>query len=761
MRLIITVFFIFLLACNQSASNEAGVSSASLSQGTGSAASIAHTTWTQYGGGADQSKYVVFNQINKSNLNELDIAWSYPTEDNAAYRYNPIIVDSVMYVLAKNNSLVAINLRTQKEIWIHANLNTMSKKGINYWESKDKKDKRIIFCTNNTLQALDAATGKSITSFGTNGYVNLKEGLDRAEATVFRSAPSTPGQIFEDRIILGVSPGEALFTAPGHIRAFNVITGKREWIFHTVPHPGEFGYDTWPKDAYKYVGGTNCWGEMSVDEKRAIVYIPIGSPTYDYYGGDREGTGLFGNCILALDARTGKRLWHFQTVHHDIWDFDLSAAPQLITVNHDGKQVDAVAQASKQGFLYVLNRETGEPLWPIEERPVPKSNMPGEKSWPTQPFPTVVPPFSRQALTADDINPYFTNEQKEIWKKRIALTKTGLFQPLSDQYEVITMPGANGGAIYGNTASNPSKGLMYIITMDKPSVYRLKKEDPQELNLPLAGKDSAQISAVYTQYCQTCHGANKEGGTGPVLKDINTRVNFDIFQAVVTGGKGLMPSFLHIGEQNILNLYKYLSGQRRRGGFPFGQQGEIPAPSGPVVATGGVPIPDSLKSMPFSRNILSKNYPEGIEPPAVRYVDGSTTSYGLGYPDLIGPPWSSIVAYDLNTGAIKWKRALGTVDSLGKDLGIPIGSQGKGMVVTQSGIIFSTCLDGSVYAYDEDNGNILWSYKFQRVPEGIPAMFQLDGKQYLVVCVTGPLVDKTKKESDVPREYAMFSLKNN
>ncbi|HTF30937.1 MAG TPA: PQQ-binding-like beta-propeller repeat protein, partial [Flavitalea sp.] len=418
-RMVITGATIMFLAGVHTACNTRGeINSAQISTATGSSGSVAHKTWTQYGGGADQSKYVELKQISKENVNQLEVAWVYPTKDNvSSYRFNPIIVDNVMYVLAKNNSLVALDVNTGKEIWIHANLNPASKRGINYWESKDRKSRRLLFCLNNTLQAIDANTGKSILSFGNNGSVNLREELGRDPATIARATSSSPGHVFEDLILLGSSPGEAWFSSPGHLRAYNVITGKLAWVFHTIPWPGEYGYETWPKDAYKYVGGVNTWGEITVDEQRGIAYFPLGSPTYDYYGGDREGNGLFGNSLLALDARTGKRLWHFQTVHHDLWDFDVAAAPQLITVTKNDKKTDAVAIATKQGFLFAFDRVTGEPLWPIEERPVTASEMPGEKSWPTQPFPTVLPPFSRQTITVDDINPYLKPEEKKQWMK--------------------------------------------------------------------------------------------------------------------------------------------------------------------------------------------------------------------------------------------------------------------------------------------------------------------------------------------------------
>jgi quinoprotein glucose dehydrogenase len=718
-----------------------------------------YKTWREYGGGPDQSKYTTLNQITKKNVNQLQIAWTYSTGDNVGtYKFNPLVVDNVMYVLAKNNSLVALDATNGKEIWIHTGLNTASKRGMNYWESKDRKDRRLIFCMNNTLQEIDAQTGKSILTFGTDGAVNLREGLDRDPETMTRVTSTSPGAIFEDLILLGMSPGENTFSPPGHLRAYNVITGKMAWIFHTIPHPGEYGYDTWPKDAYKYVGGVNTWGEISIDAKRGIAYFPLGAPTYDYYGADRIGKGLYGDCLLALDARTGKRLWHFQMVHHDLWDFDASAAPQLITVMHNGQKVDAVAQATKQGFLFAFNRVTGEPLWPVEERPVPKSTMPGEESWPTQPVPTVIPPFSRQVVTADDINPYFTAEQKEMWKKRIAAAHSGLFEPLSDQYETITMPGANGGAIHGNTAANPVKGYVYVSYQDKPSVYRLKKVEPDELRIPLSADETERAKTIYIQNCQGCHGVNHQGAVGPSLIDINNRVTFDNFKIVVGTGRGQMPSFLHLGDQNVTAAYKFLSsaqsqrgGARGRGGF---QSVDVTKIDGPVVATGGAPGGEEFQKMPVKP---MRDYPEGVTPPKVKYTDGSTTSYGLGYPNLLAPPWSAIAAYDLNTGKLKWKRALGNDDRLGgKDTGLPVGSQHKGMIVTATGIVFATCLDGRIYAYDEDNGNLLWSVKLPRVPDGLPTMYQVNGRQYLAICsVSDPI---NKSDINAPRQYIVFAL---
>ncbi|HEU5292382.1 MAG TPA: quinoprotein glucose dehydrogenase, partial [Cyclobacteriaceae bacterium] len=339
-----------------------------------------HTTWSHYGGSPDQSKYFNATQITRENVSQLQVAWNYPVGDDNFYNFSPIIVDTMMFVYAKNTSLIALNAVTGKEIWIHTNLRGVSRRGINYWESKDKKDKRLVFTLNNSLQEINALTGQTVTTFGNNGYVDLRVGLDRDPTSLRRVQAMMPGVVFEDLVILGSAPGENYFSAPGYVRAYNVVTGKLEWTFHTIPQPGEFGYDTWPKDAYKYVGAVNVWSEMTVDEKRGIVFLPIGSPTYDFYGADREGANLFGDCLVALDVRTGKRLWHYQTVHHDLWDYDLSSAPQLLTVNRDGRKIDAVAVATKHGFVFVFDRETGEPIFPIEEKPFPPSEMPGEKA---------------------------------------------------------------------------------------------------------------------------------------------------------------------------------------------------------------------------------------------------------------------------------------------------------------------------------------------------------------------------------------------
>jgi quinoprotein glucose dehydrogenase len=706
-----------------------------------------YKTWKDYGGGPDSSHFVDLKQIDKSNVNQLEVAWSYPTGDQRSYVFNPIVVDNVMYVQARNSSLVALDAVTGKEIWIHENLPGLATRGIAFWESKDRKDRRLIFALNNYLQEIDARTGKSILTFGSNGLVDLRQGLGRDPRTIVRIQPESPGRVFENLILLGSSPGEAYLSGPGDIRAYDVRTGKMAWSFHTIPHPGEEGYDTWPKDAWKYAGGTNTWGEITVDEKRGIAYFPTGSPTYDYYGADRTGSNLFGNCLLALDARTGKYLWHFQMVHHDLWDYDNNAAPQLITVRQNGRSIDAVSQATKQGFLFVFDRVTGKPLWPIEERPVPKSNMPGEQAWPTQPYPTVPPPFARQSMTADDVNPFIlTAEERAAWRDRISkMRNEGLFTPPGLE-ETISLPGARGGSNWGTSAANPTKGLVYLTTQDWPTIYKLSLEDPLAARRAAPSVEGAdQGRTIYERRCQSCHGIAGAGSAGgpPALSGSN-RLELDAFRQVVAGGRGDMPAFADLDAAAIGAVHGFLEagppsrGSSDRSGaasLATPKQSEMKREGGPVVASGGAPSGlDIPETEPRPSPLGGPEYPAGVEVPPNRYY----TDWGLypNQPYIIGPPWSAIVAYDLNTGTIKWRVPLGedarAAGEGAKNAGVFMAER-HGIIVTSTGLLFVATTDGKVRAHDEETGRILWTGTLPAGSEGVPAMYEVNGRQFLVV----------------------------
>ncbi|MEX2578505.1 MAG: PQQ-binding-like beta-propeller repeat protein [Verrucomicrobiales bacterium] len=725
-----------------------------------------HRTWRDYGGGPDQSKYVALNQITPENVANLERAWFYPTGDENRYQFNPVIVDSVMYVLAKGNSLVALNAATGEELWIHAHLRGIARRGINYWENADRSDRRLLFQMNDYLQAVDARTGESILTFGDDGLVDLREGLDRDPATVARVQSGTPGKIFEDLIILGSSPGENYLSAPGHIRAYNVITGEHVWTFRTIPHPGEYGYETWPEDAYRYVGGANAWGEISVDVERGIAFVPTGSPTYDYYGADRIGRNLFGSSLLALDARTGERLWHYQTVHHDLWDYDLAAAPQLITIRRGGREIDAVAVAGKTGYLYVFNRETGEPLWPIEERPVPPSDVPGEQAWPTQPIPAVIPPFAHQEMTAEDLNPYFlTPEERADWTARldtlVRTGRTGLFTPLSDKHETLALPGAVGGASWGNTAADPDEGIVYVYSIDWPSVY--PKLDRRDADAEPARSESMHPvqrgREIYAQSCETCHGADQAGtAVGPSLRGLERRFGLADFEQIVRSGQGEMPAFAHLDEEAAEALYRFLGGTR---------DGEVvELPEGPVVASGGAPGGQAVRPVTVQGGRLGPPYPEGVDVPEHRYyIDG----WGLEYSYIIRPPWSSITAYDLSRGTVRWKRPIGLDKHAAAEGGTNTGvlqAQRNGMIVTSTGLVFSTAKDWKIYAFDADDGDVLWSGDLSTGTEGLPALYEVNGRAYLVVTATTPLQwgrpgaedDPDPEEPRPQGGYVVFSL---
>jgi quinoprotein glucose dehydrogenase len=601
------------------------------------AASQDHTTWRDYGGASDSAQYSALKQIDKSNVSKLEVAWSYSTGDNNKYFFNPLVVDSTMYVLAKNNSIVALDAATGKEQWVFdtgRETRVITNRGLNYWQSKDGKERRLLFASNHALRALDARTGKLIESFGNGGSVNLKEGLGRDPNSFQLVQSITPGRVFEDLIIMGSATNQGYGSAPGDIRAYDVRSGKMMWTFHTIPHPGEFGYDTWPKDAWQKVGGANVWGEMSIDEKRGILYAPTASAKYNFYGANRAGANLFGDSLLALDARTGKRLWHFQMVHHDIWDYDDATAPKLLTVKHAGKSIDAVAQVSKQGFVWAFDRVTGKPLWPIEERPVPKTDMPGETTWATQPFPSKPPPFSRQKFTVDDLSPFLSAEDRAKFRDQILSARNeGLFTP-PGRGGTIQMPGNNGGANWGGAAVDPANGKLIVVSKDLPCLLRL---EPDKAPRPTVSPDVDEA--------------------------------------------------------------RYLSG------FGF------------MIASDGLAA--------------------------------------------IKPPWTSMTAYDLNDGTIKWSIPLGEVPELAakgiKNTGTHYPKVGP--VITAGGLVFTGTRDRKVRAFDVDNGKLLWESELEMALEGIPAVYEIGGRQYVVFCASAQVGLIPATQVKIRGSYVAFALK--
>lgn len=673
-----------------------------------------YTTWTEYGGSPESSQYSALKQINRSNVTQLEQAWFYPAGNNG-FRFgsNPIVVDGVMYVVGKNNAIVALDAATGKEIWVHDNGRVfgVSHRGLSYWQSKDGKDRRILFTASYLLHALDARTGALIESFGDKGGVDLRVGLGRDPNTIRAIASGSPGRVFEDLIIEGSATGEDYNSPPGDLRAYNVITGKLVWTFHTVPHPGEMGYDTWPKDAWKYVGGTNTWSEITIDEKRGIAYFPLGAPTYDFYAADRIGADLFSDCLLALDARTGKYLWHYQTTHHDLWDYDLATAPKLLTIRHNGKPVDVVAQASKNGFVYVLDRVTGKPIWPIVERPVPKSDMPGEQAWPTQPYPTAPPPFARQSFTPDDVNPYIADPaEREKYREEVKDSRNlGLYTPGSTK-NTMEIPGNNGGSNWGSGAVDPATGTLYILSKDAPSMLKL---EPRRQRMRLPGPPAMQGRILYIQNCQVCHKPDLSGQPPaiPSLANVVSRAGADRIRTAIHGGAAPMPAFNELSSQDVDNLIAYLTD------------------------------PNS-ESAHISAELLGFLNAPAVAPPVVngaqitRYWTGygyMTSSDGL---PAIKPPWSTLTAYDLNQGTIKWQIPYGGVTQMeAKGIHDTGGFWPRGGVaVTAGGLIFAPSKsDFTLRVYDKDSGKELWVKHLPAGPEGIPAVYEVDGREYVAI----------------------------
>ena len=432
-----------------------------------------HTTWQSYAGGADSSQYSALDQINKKTVAKLDIAWSYPIDGGSIF--NPVVIDGVMYV-PSGGALAAIDAATGKEIWKKAGMAPSGARGMNYWQSADGKDRRFIYLQRGAVVAVNVENGELITSFGKEGRVDLREAMERPPAGAVGT--SNPGRIFENLYIIPLPGGPNYGGPPSDVHAYDVLTGKLAWIFHVIPHEGEFGYDTWPEGHYKVGGGGHNWSEFTVDEENGIAFVGFGTARYDFYGGDRKGNNLFANSLVAIDARTGKRIWHQQLIHHDLWDWDIPQSAKLLTIRQNGKPRQVVAQATKFGFLFVFDRKTGQPIWPIVERPVPQSDIPGEWSSPTQPFPTKPAPFAKQSFTEKDINPYLPKEAQDELRARMKTYRNeGLFTPPSFEGS-ISMPGHNGGANFGTSAVDPERGEFYVVHKSLPTLDRITLPNP-------------------------------------------------------------------------------------------------------------------------------------------------------------------------------------------------------------------------------------------------------------------------------------------
>ncbi len=680
--------------------------------------------WPVYLGGKNSSQFSPLKQINPQNIKSLQPVWEYHSEnghpgDNAQIQCNPIIIKGILYGTSPKLKVFALDATTGKEIWRFkprhdAGFSMNVNRGVTFWQ--DGQDKRILFSAGSNLYALNAENGKLISSFGENGKVELKRGLGENIKDKYVVATS-PGIVYEDLLIIGSRVSENAGAAPGYIRAFNIRTGELQWVFNTIPRPGEPGYETWPKDAWKEAGGANSWAGVSLDEKRGIVYVPTGSAAFDFWGGNRKGENLFANCLLALDATTGKRIWHFQTVHHDVWDRDLPAPPNLVTVNHNGKQIDAVAQITKSGFVFLLNRETGQPLFPVEEVPVEQTDLKGEETWPTQPIPIKPPPFSPQTLTVENITD-ISPESHAFVENILKNVRTGKqFIPPSQEGTVI-FPGFDGGGEWGGAAFDPENAVLYVNGSIMPWILTMIETDTEQ-------GDVHPGARIYQVNCAMCHGQNMEGKPAanyPSLVNIQSKMGKEDILKMINTGKGFMPSYKHLPDAEKEALIAYLVKEPE-------QQSDIHLQG----------IENNRNEVPYTHTGYN------------RFLDPE------GYP-AVKPPWGTLSAIDLNKGDILWQVPLGEFEELTKK-GIPkTGTENYGgPVVTAGGVVFiAASKDEYFRAFDKKTGDEIWKYKLPAGGYATPSVYEVNGRQFVVIACGGGKMGTKSGDS-----YIAFSLETN
>lgn len=656
------------------------------------------STWPTFGHDVSNNKFSTLTNIDTVNVAQLKEVWRYEdNRDDGGVYFNPIMVDNRVIGLMPSNKLVALEASTGKLLWEFtpdsSSIPNWSK-GMTYHRGNPD---RIFLISGGTLYAINAERGTVMQDFGINGRVDFYAGLEVPDSmrALVPVSSNAPGVVYNDLFIVGCKVPDELPSTPGDIRAFNINTGKLEWVFHVIPKPGEFGAETWAADARQRNGGANCWAGMALDEARGIVFIPTASPSFDFYGADRPGQNLFANCLLALDAKTGKRIWHFQTTHHDLWDRDNGSPPNLVTIERDGKRIDAVALVTKMGYLFMFNRETGESLFDVNEIPVDTiSTMPGEKPWPTQPIP-VNPPFARQGYQEK-----FFGRSSAWIKDQITGNKykTGIYEPPSLEGSII-LPTAHGGSNWGGAAVNPNTNKLFVNATDIPWILKLT-----DLN-QIRAANQRNPETLFRTYCSSCHGADKKGtATGPDLTVRTKKYKADQIASILLKGAPPMPSFKFLSAKQIHAIVSY------------------------------------VKDTTLQQSFETASMPQNNEPYG---FNGYNFFLDPENNPAIEPPFGTLTAIDLNSGNIDWQVPLGE-DPTFKAMGIPnsgMFNRGGG-IATAGGLIFIGATGDNMFrAFSQKTGKILWQYNLPGMASSIPSTYSIGNKQYVVVSVNGNGVD--------------------
>lgn len=678
--------------------------------------------WPVYGGNALGNRYSPLDQINKSNVGELKPVWTY--DSNLPGRMNkgqiqcqPIVIDGVLYGTASDLHLFALKADTAEELWSFSPEFSSDKKakntsrGVTYWEKGGEK--RILYTVGSNIYAINGETGLPVSDFGSKGKVDLRQGLDSGieeDIQGLSVTATSPGVIYKDLFIIGSSVAEGGNAAPGHIRAFSVETGALKWVFHTIPMPGEPGYETWPENAYTQVGGVNNWAGMVVDHKRGAVYFGTGSPSSDFYGGNRHGKNLYANCVISLDANSGKLNWHYQTIYHDLWDRDISCQPNLATINFQGEKLDVVVQATKDGLLYVLNRDTGASLFPVEERKVPTRGLPGESVWKVQKFPTKPAPISRQVLTKEDITDRNKQAHQYVMNIFNQYETADKFTPPSEKGTLLF--GYSGGAEWGGNAID-NDGVLYQNVNEEAWILEMVAVDSlQEANSGIPGK------SVYINNCVMCHGSTREGtGMYPSLLGLNERLSRSELEQIIVSGSGRMPSYGHLSKNELDLLTAYLM--------------DIPSSKSVVEKE------HDFKPLKPADSSQGEEKTFGFQP---KYVVKSWKKLEDqdGYPG-IKPPWGTLNAIDLASGEYRWRVPLGEHEKLTNKGMAPTGTINYGgPIVTAGGLVFiAATRDEKIRAFDKNTGAILWEHTLPAAGFATPITFKVNNKQYVVIAASG------------------------